>query len=77
MISRRKFIQISAIGTLGMLTDGPNMFLRSIAPTTLASEGRYDPDLEISLNAIPDEVKILSGAPTKVWRFQGKILPEF
>ena len=74
MISRRKFMQISAIGTLGMLTDGPNMFLRSAAPTALASEGIYGPDLEISLNAIPDEVKILSGAPTKVWRFQGKIL---
>ncbi len=33
-----------------------------------------EPDVEIALRAVMDEVPILPGPPTKVWRFQGEVL---
>ena len=32
------------------------------------------PDVEIALTAAPADVRILSGAPTRVWRFTGRVL---
>jgi FtsP/CotA-like multicopper oxidase with cupredoxin domain len=32
------------------------------------------PDVEIALSAAPSEVRILTGAPTYVWRFTGKVV---
>lgn len=32
------------------------------------------PDVEIMLTAAPDEVAVLPGAPTRVWRFTGKLV---
>ena len=34
----------------------------------------FEPDVEIALTALPAEVSILSGAPTRVWRFTGRVL---
>lgn len=36
----------------------------------------YDgtPDIEIALKAVLDEVQILPGAPTRVWRYKGEVL---
>jgi FtsP/CotA-like multicopper oxidase with cupredoxin domain len=32
------------------------------------------PDVELLLTAAPDEVAVLPGAPTSVWRFSGRLL---
>jgi FtsP/CotA-like multicopper oxidase with cupredoxin domain len=32
------------------------------------------PDVELALTAAPDEVRLLPGAPTPVWRFTGRVL---
>ena len=32
------------------------------------------PDVELVLTAAPDEVRVLPGAPTRVWRFTGRVL---
>ena len=33
-----------------------------------------DPDLEVRLTAVPDEVGILPGPPTRVWRYRGEVV---
>ena len=75
MISRRKFLKIGAAGTFGFMTGGPGMFLK-IPPATAATikGSDFTPDVEIDLTATPAEVPILSGSPTGVWRFEGKLL---
>ena len=34
----------------------------------------FVPDVELVLTAAPDEVAVLPGAPTRVWRFTGRLL---
>ena len=34
----------------------------------------FVPDVELVLTAAPDEVSVLPGAPTRVWRFTGRLL---
>jgi hypothetical protein len=34
----------------------------------------FNPDVEMELAAVVDEVGLLPGAPTTVWRFTGKVL---
>ncbi len=75
MINRRQFLQFTGAGAAGLLTG---------SMTSLISAGRanaaepvssgFVPDLDIALNAAAGEVPILPGAPTAVWRFQGKVL---
>ena len=35
---------------------------------------RFVPDVELTLTAAPDEVPLLPGAPTRVWRFTSRLL---
>jgi FtsP/CotA-like multicopper oxidase with cupredoxin domain len=37
-------------------------------------QSSFVPDIELALRAAPGEAHILSGAPTKVWRFTGQVL---
>jgi len=34
----------------------------------------FTPDVELVLSAVPAEVPILSGQPTRVWQYQGEVL---
>lgn len=45
-----------------------------LAATPLASRASREPDVEIKLRAAPDEVSVLAGPPTKVWRYTGAVL---
>lgn len=68
-LSRRDMVRITGIG-------GTALFLSSCFPeraalfSTDAAEipTREIPDIEIALTAIPDEVQILPGNKTTVWR---------
>ncbi len=52
----------------------------STAPVSLGGTGQgtrlagFVPDVELALTAAPDEVSVLPGAPTRVWRFAGRML---
>ncbi|MFA6901766.1 MAG: multicopper oxidase domain-containing protein [Gallionellaceae bacterium] len=64
-------------GFLGML--GGTVLLGSVPGIALADEKKnaksdFKPDLELELRAAPDQVAIWSGRPTRVWRYQAKVL---
>ena len=74
MIDRRKFMQISAMGTLGLLTDGTGGLLKNSLVSANSAKNSFNPDLEILLRATQGEVPIMPGAPTGVWLYKGKVL---
>jgi blue copper oxidase len=43
-------------------------------PSQSRSGAAFSPDVELLLTAAPDEVAVLPGAPTGVWRFTGRVL---
>jgi FtsP/CotA-like multicopper oxidase with cupredoxin domain len=44
-----------------------------LSPQTIPSAG-FVPDVELVLTAAPDEVVVLPGGPTHVWRFTGRLI---
>jgi len=75
MINRRQFLQITGAGAAGLIT-GSLTSLLSAGGADAAEQGSsaFTPDLDIALKAAADEVPILPGDPTGVWRFQGRML---
>lgn len=73
---RRRFLkQAGSVALGGLLLGG-----RALAATTThamspaeATAG-FNPDVEMELAAVVDQVGLLPGAPTAVWRFTGKVL---
>ncbi len=66
--NRRQFLKIAGYGTIGLMTGGFGPLLNH----SLASQNadtNFTPDLDISLTARPDEVAVLPGRPTQVWRY--------
>ena len=45
----------------------------AFSPRTTPAAG-FVPDVELVLTAAPDEVAVLPGEPTRVWRFTGRLL---
>ena len=73
-MKRRNFLYQMGLGAGALLT-APSFFLRkSRARSRWSSATDFNPDLEISLQAIPDEVPIFNGPSTRVWRFRGDVL---
>ena len=59
-----------ATGCVGQSTaSSPAAFSRQTAPGS-----GFVPDVEFTLTAAPDEVALLTGAPTRVWRFTGRLI---
>ncbi len=88
-LSRRGFLRVGGLGlaAAALAACGPNAFPRTPVPgkpTTgpratagpgpSATPSTGDVDVELALTARPDEVSILPGRPTQVWRFQGEVL---
>ena len=75
MINRRQFLQITGAGAAGLIT-GSMTSLLSAGGASAAEHGSsgFTPDLDIALKATADEISILPGDPTGVWRFQGRML---
>jgi FtsP/CotA-like multicopper oxidase with cupredoxin domain len=70
-INRRGFLTAAAataaVGTMPLALWAPRL---SAAQMTDA----FRPDVEIELDARPDEVAILTGRPTAVWRYAGRVI---
>jgi len=74
-VSRRDFLRITGAGALGALAVGRIMG----APGALfslarAESGVFTPDVEINLEAKIDQVPILPGEATQVWRYQADLV---
>jgi hypothetical protein len=73
VINRRQFLKITGAGTTGLLTGGlPSLGVRDGARAASNPMGKFIPDLDIALKAIPAEMPILPGNPTGVWHYQGR-----
>lgn len=79
-ISRRDFLCLSGIGAAAVFSGGlgslPSACSADIQAAVLpiTGDGEFSPDVELALTAVPAEVSILSGTPTRVWRYQGEVL---
>ncbi|MBW2442861.1 MAG: multicopper oxidase domain-containing protein [Deltaproteobacteria bacterium] len=75
MINRRQFFHITAAGAAGLLTGGMASLLNAgVARAAIHVSSDFNPDLDVVLKAAADEIPILPGAPTDVWRFKGQLL---
>jgi FtsP/CotA-like multicopper oxidase with cupredoxin domain len=75
MINRRQFLHITAAGAAGLLTGGMASWLNAgVARAANHVSSDFKPDLDVVLKAAADEIPILPGAPTDVWRFKGQLL---
>ena len=75
MINRRQFLQMAGTGAAGLISGGLGSLLDVQPARALSKPGSsFVPDIDISLKATPDEVSILPGDSTNVWRFQGQVL---
>jgi len=67
---RRDFLRIAGAGAMaGALPFAPGARIASAA-----TSNRFVPDVELELVARPDEVRLLPGMPTAVWRYVGRVL---
>lgn len=75
---RRELLRLLSLSTLagtvackGPSTQGARP--AAFSPQTTSSAG-FVPDVALLLTATPDEAAVLPGAPTRVWRFSGRLL---
>ena len=74
-MDRRRFLRSSIIGSAALL-GGSSLFLASRCDGYQEPKpsGSFTPDIEIELTATPDEVAILPGKKTQVWRYRARVL---
>lgn len=66
---RRDFMRLSMCGTLALMTNGC-----TVAPIQLPTSVNLLSEAEIALTAIQDEISVLPGKSTPMWRYQGELL---
>ena len=72
---RRRFLkQAGAVALGGLLLGGRALASATHAMPPAEATPDFNPDVEMELAAVVDEVGLLPGAPTAVWRFTGKVL---
>ena len=72
-IPRQDFLRYAGVGSASLLTAA--VALRSSAQAAPGPRPeRSAPNLEIELRPSPTEVSLLSGRPTRVWSYRGKVL---
>lgn len=74
-MKRRKFIHHIGLGSTILFIPLMTPHLRLAKGTRVNNlENRQDNSLRLRLSAVEDEVQILPGNPTRVWRFKGDVL---
>jgi len=72
---RRRFLkQAGTVAFGGLLLGGKALASAEHAISPAEATPDFNPDVEIELAAVVDEVGLLPGAPTTVWRFTGRVL---
>ena len=76
-MNRRDLLRLVSLSVVAGATgcDGWSASSRpeAVSPQAAPDTG-FVPDVEMVLTAAPDEVSVLPGAPTRVWRFTGRLL---
>jgi FtsP/CotA-like multicopper oxidase with cupredoxin domain len=76
-LTRRHFLKAVAAGSLGLMTGAfhlyPGEASAGLAQSSQTRAG-FEPDLDISLTAAPDQVPIYPGSPTQVWRYKAEVV---
>lgn len=72
---RRCFLkQAGAVALGGVLLGGKALASATHAMPPAEATPEFNPDVEMELAAVVDEVGLLPGGPTTVWRFTGKVI---
>ena len=72
--TRRAFLRVSALSCLAAAGASGLLTLRPARAQPGAGSPQFVPDLEVQLRAREDHVQILHGEPSRVWRYDGKVL---
>ena len=76
-MDRRELLRLLSLSTLAgtVACKGPSASAgpAAFSPQAISGPG-FVPDVELLLTAAPDEAAVLPGAPTRVWRFSGRLL---
>ncbi len=72
-MDRRRFLQSALGGTAVLSSTGAGILFSSCAQQPSEAKPEFIPDVELVLTAAPDEVVLLPGRPTPVWRFTGQV----
>ncbi len=72
-ITRRELLAIGATAIVGVRLRGGGLTQRAF-PRGRDTPDAFEPDVELEITAEPGEVQVLPGAPTKVWRYVGRVL---
>ena len=74
---RRDLLRLLSLSTLAGAT-GCGGVSADLSPAAFSQQTTppfgFVPDAEFTLTAAPDEIALLPGAPTRVWRFTGRLL---
>ena len=73
-IDRRKFLQIAGFGALSAATGPKWLFAATNARYAREASPDFQATVEIEINAVATEAPILPGKPTRVWKYEGKLL---
>ena len=72
-LSRRRLLQYLGLGAVASIAV-PDWLLAADEQGSREGSQHSEPDVEIGITAQPTEVQILSGRPTKVWKFFGELV---
>ncbi|MDT8840164.1 multicopper oxidase domain-containing protein [Paraburkholderia fungorum] len=72
--TRRTFLRVSALSCLAAAGASGLLTLSPARAQPGVGNPQFIPDLEVQLRAREDHVQILHGEPTRVWRYDGKVL---
>lgn len=73
-LTRRAFLRSSVLSCLDAAGASGLLTLRPARAQPRAGNPQFVPDLEIQLSAREDQASIVAGPPTRVWRYDGKVL---
>ena len=73
-IDRRKFLQLTGLGAITAATSPKWLFAAPNARYVREASPDFQPDVEIEISAGITEAPILPGKPTRVWKYEGKLL---
>jgi len=71
-VNRREFLTRTSLGAAALLAE--SALPSAVGKTPSYTRKAFAPDLEIALQAMPFEVPMLPGAPTRVWGYKGEVL---
>jgi len=73
-IDRRKFLQLTGLGALSAVAPSNWLFAANNARYAKDASPDFHPNVEIEITAVATEAPILPGKPTRVWKYEGKLL---